>query len=71
MFFDSRKTFDSVDHCILVKKTMEYCGFHGIAPGLLVSYLTNRTNVVRVNECISYPLDVNSWYSTSTVLDPL
>jgi hypothetical protein len=41
IFCDLEKTFDSVNHDILLSK-LSYCGINGEAKSLLKSYLHNR-----------------------------
>lgn len=51
-FLDLAKAFDSVDHRILLQKLFRY-GIRGKAYSLLVSYLEDRYQRVRVNNFVS------------------
>ena len=48
VYTDYEKTFDHVDHGLLLRKLHEY-GVRGKLLNLLKSYLTNRNQRVRVN----------------------
>jgi len=50
----------------LIKK-LKYCGVRGVALDLLVSYLKNRTQVVRIEEFISDALKVKCGIPQGTV----
>ena len=70
IFLDFSKAFDTVDHQILVSK-LEYYGIRGIARDWVVSYLTNRKQVVFVNGSISDQLNVPCGVPQGSVLGPL
>lgn len=52
IYFDYRSAFDSVQQLILIKK-MENFGFHGSAIRWISSYLSNRTQNVKIGNQIS------------------
>ena len=52
VLIDLKKAFDTVDHKILLKKLFSY-GFRDMSFEWLESYLSNRFQVTKVNECIS------------------
>ena len=52
VFIDLKKTFDRVDHEILLNKLNHY-GFHGIINDWFSSYLNNRTQTTQVGHHIS------------------
>jgi len=54
----------------LIKK-LEYCGVRCVALDLLVSYLKNRTQVVRIDEFISDPIKGKCGVPQETVLGPV
>ena len=47
-FLDLKKTFDTVDHSILMKKTLYHFGIRGNAQNLFASSLSNRKQFVTV-----------------------
>ena len=70
LFLDLKKAFDSVSHHILLKK-MEYYGVRGVALDLFKSYLTNRKQLTKVDDCTSV-LDLIEWgVPQGRVLGPL
>ena len=64
------KAFDTVDHQIFVKK-LEYYGIRGIAKQWFISYLTNRKQVVIVNDTTSDQQNIACGVPQGSVLGPL
>jgi len=52
IFLDIQKAFDTVDHNLLLEK-LEYIGIRRISLKLFKSYLTNRTQTVRIGNVYS------------------
>ena len=70
LFLDLKKAFDSVSHQILLQK-LEYYGVRGIALKQFQSYLTNRKQLTKIDNCASV-LDLIEWgVPQGSVLGPL
>ena len=70
IFLDFSKAFDTVNHQILIKK-LEYYGIRGIAKDWFVSYLSERQQVVTVNNATSAKCSVNCGILQGSVFGPL
>ena len=70
MYFDFSKAFDSVRHDIIVQKFAAF-GFDDNFTALLISYLSNRFQCVKVRTSISTTLPVTSGVPQGSVLGPL
>lgn len=70
VFLDLAKAFDTVDHLILIKK-MEICGIRGIPLQLFQSYLTERTQSVKIADCQSLSESITCGVPQGTVIGPL
>ena len=70
MYFDFSKAFNSVRHDIIVQKFAAF-GFDDFFTALLISYLSNRFQCVKVRTSISTTLPVTSGVPQVSVLRPL
>lgn len=70
VFLDLAKAFDTVDHSILLAKLYDL-GFRGHAYNLLYSYLTDRKQVVKIDDSCSTELNVKCGVPQGTVLGPI
>lgn len=69
VFLDLRKAFDSINHALLLDKLERY-GFRGTSQSLFKSYLMNRVQTVKIQDCESNPLVVNCGVPQGTILGP-
>ena len=69
-FIDHKKTFETVDHEILLKK-LWHCGITGITNDWLTSYLTYRKKYVSINGISFDLLKVNFGVPQGSFLGPL
>lgn len=69
-FLDLQKAFDTVNHSILLQR-LNSCGIRGIALSLLSSYLSNRSQVVKMNNNISQSINVTIGVPQGTILGPI
>ena len=70
LYLDFRKAFDSVPHSIVLVK-MWNLGVRGHIWSWFKSYLSNRSQVVRINKSVSDPLPVSSGVPQGSILGPL
>lgn len=70
IFLDMTKAFDRVPHRKLLKKVENY-GIKDSMLDWLTSYLTSRTQVVKINEILSHPRPITSGVIQGSVLGPL
>ena len=68
VLIDLQKAFDTVDHVILLKK-LEAMGVSSVE--WFRSYLSDRTQIVNVNQVDSAPLDVTCGIPQGSILGPL
>ena len=69
IFVDFQKTFDTVDHHILLKK-LEHYGVRGISNKWFASYLSNRKQFVSINGYKSSLADVKCGVPLGFILGP-
>ena len=69
-FLDLSKTFDTLDHNILVHKLNHYC-FRGVTKQLFESYITNRQQFIKINDIRSNVITTNTGVPHGSVLGPL
>ena len=70
IFLDLGKAFDTVTHQILLTK-LEKLGIRGLPHKLFKSYLSERTQSVKINNSISTPKSVEFGVPQGTVLGPV
>jgi len=70
IFLDIKKAFDCVNHQLLLKK-LNYAGIRGIANKLISSYLSDRHQIVKINDKLSQSLSVKHSVPQETVLGPI
>ena len=70
IFLDLSKTFDTIDHSILLNK-LTYYGLGGSSLNLLKSYLNNRSQYVKFENAKSDILSTNFGVPQGSVLGPL
>ena len=70
IFLDFTKAFDTVNQQILIK-TLEYYGIRGVAKDWLISYLSDRQQIVTVNNITPTKCYVTCGIPQGSVLGPL
>lgn len=70
VLLDMSKAFDSLDHSILISKLKDV-GLSIEALNWFTSYLTNRSQTVRINSTLSNALDVTNGVPQGSILGPL
>jgi hypothetical protein len=68
---DLSAAFDTVDHEILLKTLKFHFGISGAVLSWIQSYLSNRTQVVSINDCTSDPVDLVFGVPQGSVLGPV
>ena len=70
IFLDLAKAFDTVNHVLLLEK-LHKIGIRGKINDLLNSYLSGRTQTVKIQDTVSDPLTVICGVPQGTILGPL
>ena len=70
IFMDFSKAFDSLDHNVLLKK-LEHCGIRGLPLQWFRSYLSDRKQIVTVNNTTSSMLPITHGVPQGSSLGPL
>ena len=70
IFIDLQKAFDLVDHSILLDKLFLY-GIRGTPLLWFKTYLSNRSQCVKVGQCKSMSLPINLGVPQGSVLGPI
>ena len=70
LLIDLSKTFDCIDHKLLIAKLHSY-GISLSSINLLSSYLNNRTQRIKINDCFSLRHEIEYGVPQSSILGPL
>ena len=68
---DLSAAFDTIDHSILLQRLQEWYGFGGTALHWLKSYLSNRCQRVKLDDCLSPAVSLPFGVPQGSVLGPL
>ena len=68
---DLSATFDTIDHTIILDRLNVYYGISELALGWFKSYLSGRTDSVKVGSTLSYPAVLQYGVPQGSVLGPI
>ena len=68
---DLSAAFDTIDHSILFHRLHECYGINGLALSWFESYLSDRTQSVKIGSVLSHPMDLKFGVPQGSVLGPL
>ncbi len=71
LLLDLSAAFDTIDHTILLNRLSERCGIKGTCLKWFASYLSGRTQVVKINDTTSEIKDVVFGVPQGSVLGPI
>ncbi len=70
VLLDLSAAFDTVDHSIFLNRLKSRIGIDGTALSWFQSYLTNRSQVVCINDAVSYPVTLTFGLPQGSVIGP-
>ena len=70
LLLDSSAAFDTVDHKVFLKRLKERCGVQKDALQWFDSYLSNRSQMVELNDVLSKRVSFNCGLPQGSVLEP-
>ncbi len=71
LLLDLSAAFDTIDHSILLNRLSQRCGIKGTCLKWFTSYLSNRTQMVKINDATSDPINVKFGVPQGSVLGPI
>ena len=71
VLLDLSAAFDTIDHCILLRRMSSWFGVEGVALDWFTSYLHERSQAVKVGEAFSDPAELRSGVPQGSVLGPI
>ena len=71
IFLDLTKAFDTVNHDVLLHKMENFYGFRGLALKLIQSYLSNRKQYTKIENCKSDLTKIEYGVPQGSYLGPL